>query len=38
MKEEKEVHEITKLKLQFLKNKNFVILFHGELLHSGTYA
>jgi hypothetical protein len=38
MKQEKEVHEITELKLQFPKDKNFMILFHGKLLHSGAPA
>jgi hypothetical protein len=38
MKREKVVHEISKLKLQFLKDKNFLILFHGKLLHSGAHA
>jgi hypothetical protein len=35
MKKDIKVHEITKLKLQFPKDKNFMILFHGKLLHSG---
>jgi hypothetical protein len=38
MKGDSKVHEITKLKLQFPKDKNFMILFHGKLLHSGAPA
>jgi hypothetical protein len=34
----KKVHEITKVRLRFPKDRSFMLLFHGKLLHNGARA